>query len=112
VTQADTTSTRTSLWFAFLAGPIAWSLHELLTYVLVRVACNLGLLILEYIVTLVTLGVCVAGVYVAIRVHGGEIRPPETTAEFITLAGAVLNILFALAIVMESIPTTVLSPCL
>ena len=99
-----------SLWFALFAGPVAWTAHELLSYVLVRPACSSSLLALEYVVTLLTLGMTFGGMYVAFpRAH---FRPPHTTTEFISLTSMVLNVLFAFAIVMEAIPNVVVSPCL
>ncbi len=107
MSQADTTSTRFSLWFAFLAGPLAWTAHELLSYVLVRPACSNGLLFLEYVVTLAMLGVVLVGVYVSFRYMraGG-------TPQFLSVVSIVLNLLFGFAIIMETIPTMIVSPCL
>ncbi len=107
MSQVDTTSTRFSLWFAFLAGPLAWTAHELLSYVLVRPACSNGLLFLEYVVTLGMLAVAGAGLYIAYR----HVRS-DGTPHFLSLASIVLNLLFGFAIIMETIPTLVVSPCL
>jgi hypothetical protein len=109
VKRVDTTSTRQSLWFAFLAGPLAWTAHELVSYVLVRVACSQGLLALEYVVTIAALALTGAGLYVALRAPRS---PPQSTPDLILLAALVLNLVFAFAIVMEAIPNVVISPCL
>jgi hypothetical protein len=108
VKRVDTTSTRPSLWFAFLAGPLAWTAHELVSYVLVKVACSHGLLALEYLVTIAALALTGAGLYVAVRAP----RPSQSTPDFILIAAIVLNALFAYAIVMESLPDLVISACL
>ena len=108
----DTTSTRWSLWFAFLSGPLAWTAHELLTYVLVRPSCSNGALILEYVVTFATLVVVVAGGYVALRDHQGRFAETQSTPQFLTVAAVVLNVLFGYAILMETIPNVLVSPCL
>lgn len=105
--RVDTTSTRSSLWFAFLAGPLAWTAHELLSYALTRPACSNGFLFLEYLVTLGMLAVALGGLYLAVR----HVRD-SGTPEFLALASVVLNILFGFAIIMEAIPTLVVSPCL
>jgi hypothetical protein len=99
-----------SLWFGLFAGPLAWTAHELLSYVLVRPACTASVLFLEYLVTIAALAVTGAGLYVA--APRTELRPPQTTTEFISLTSIVLNVLFAFAILMEAIPNVVVSPCL
>ncbi len=99
-----------SLWFALFAGPLAWTAHELLSYVLVRPACSASILFVEYLITIVALAVTAGGLYVA-RPRT-SMRPPQTTSEFISLTSVVLNCLFAFAILMEAIPNLVVSPCL
>jgi hypothetical protein len=108
----DTTSPRADLWFAFLSGPCAWALHETLSYILARPACAVGLLPLEYVVTIGALAVTGYGLYLALRVHRGRLGPPETTPRFLAAAAIVLNALFGYAIIMEAIPNAVVSPCL
>lgn len=98
------------MWFAFLVGPIAWAMHEALSYALVKVACGSGLMILEYVVTFVCIGLVATGAYLSYTASGS--RTPRTSAEFIYLAALVLNIMFAFAIVMETLPNVVVSPCL
>jgi hypothetical protein len=108
----DTTSTRSGLWFAFLSGPCAWAVHETLSYILARPACSLGLLPLEYVVTIAALAVVFAGGYEGLRLHGTQVHTPRDTVDFVSAAAIVLNALFALAIVLEALPNVVISPCL
>jgi hypothetical protein len=110
VKRIDTTSTRWSMWFAFLVGPIAWAVHETLSYAFVKLACGSGLLILEYVVTLLCVAVVAIGGYLS---RGAILsRTPVTSAEFIYLSALVLNILFGFAIILEALPNLVVNPCL
>jgi hypothetical protein len=112
VNRIDTTSTSASLWFALLAGPLAWTAHELLSYALVKVACGDGLIVLEYMVAVCVLALVAAGALVAVRAHGAQAQPPQSTREFVTGAAIVLNALFGFAILMETIPDLVVNACL
>lgn len=112
MTHVDATSTRASLWFAFLAGPLAWAAHELLSYVLVRPACANGLGVLEHLVTLAALALAGAGAYVAVRTHGARAGQPQDTSEFLAGAAVLISAVFAFAIFMEALPDLFVSPCL
>ena len=107
--RMDAVSTRPSLWFGVLAGPVAWTLHELLSYALVRLACanNTGFLL--HIVTLGTLAIAAAGAFVAFRAYGAEALEE---ARFLAGAGVLVSGLFMFTILMEGIPNAVVSPCL
>ncbi len=108
----ETTSTDRRLWFGFLAGPIAWSLHELVSYVLVKVACETGFGLLLHLVTLATLALAGAGMYVALKRHGARIEPPRAAADFLSGAGFLVSALFGFAILMEGVPSAVVNACL
>ena len=107
--QVDAVSSRPALWFGLFAGPLAWTLHELLSYALVRFACanNTGFLL--NVVTLGCLAIAAAGGYVALRAYGME---SHDEAKFLAGAGVLVSGLFIFAIVMESIPNMMVSPCL
>jgi hypothetical protein len=109
--HTDATSRRSSLWFAFLAGPLAWSVHETLSYALVKLACSSGLLMLVYIVTVGCLALAGVGLYVAIRLQH-QPHSPETAFDFVSATAILVDAMFAFAIVMEAIPLTLVSPCL
>jgi hypothetical protein len=107
--RVDTVSTRPSLWFGLLAGPLAWTLHELLSYAMVTLACanNAGFVL--HIVTLGALALAATGVYVAVRAYGTQ---PAEEVRFVSAAGALVSGVFVFAILMEAIPNAVVSPCL
>lgn len=108
--HADTTSTRLAMWFAYFSGALAWTAHELLSYALVKIACGSGLLILEFAVGLGCLALAGAGIYVSYT--AAPRRAPQTSQEFMYLSALVLNVLFAFAILMETLPNAVVRACL
>jgi hypothetical protein len=108
----DATSTNWRLWLAFFAGPAAWTVHELLSYALVAVACASGLGVLLHVVTLVCLGLAGAGVWLVLRSHALRFEPPANAEDILALAAVLLNAVFAFAILMEGLPNVVVSPCL
>jgi hypothetical protein len=97
------------LWFGALAGAIAWSLHLLVAYALVGVACATGLGILIDLTTLVTALVTVAGGVAAWR----NWRRPEIGdgGRLLAVGGMLLNGMFLFAILVEGYPNLVLGPC-
>jgi hypothetical protein len=105
----DTISTRPSLWFAFLAGPAAWTLHELLSYALVKLACETGAGFVLHLVSLLTLALAVAGAFAAVRIYQRESAPD---ARFLAAASGLMSGLFCFAILMEYLPDLAVSPCL
>jgi hypothetical protein len=112
VRQPDTTSTRTSLWIALLAGPTAWTLHEVGSYALVKLACETGFSFMLHGVTLLALALCAVGAYLAVRTYGTHVHAPRNSAEFIAGAAVLVSLIFAYAILMEGLPNAVVSPCL
>ena len=109
MSRVDATAPRAALWFALLAGPLAWTGHELLSYMLVKVACSTGLGVLEHLVTLGALAVAAAGAHVGMRIRAGS--PPDPP-EFVANVAVTISGLFVFAILMEAIPDIVLNPCL
>jgi hypothetical protein len=98
------------MWLAYFSGPLAWTVHELLSYALVKLACGSGLMLLEFAVSVLCLLAAAAGIYLS---YGATPkRAPQTTVEFMYLSALVLNLLFLFAIVMESLPDLVVNPCL
>ena len=106
--RVDTVSTRRSLWFGLLAGPLAWTLHELLSYALVRLVCATNAGFVLHVVTLGALALAAAGVYVAVRAYGAR---TSQEVRFVAAAGALVSGVFVFAILMEGIPNAVVSPC-
>ena len=107
--RVDTVSTRASLWFGLLAGPLAWTLHELLSYAMVKLACANNAAVVLHVVTLGALALAAAGVYVAVRSYAND---AAEEVRFVSAAGALVSGVFVFAILMEGIPNAVVSPCL
>ncbi len=106
------------LWFAVLAGPLAFALAELASYSLAPTACWLGHPLVLYIVPLAPLLVVLAGAALAWRRRHRE--PPGSTetgdagdsrSRFMALAGFWLCLGFALAIVAFTLPPLLLRVC-
>jgi 1,4-dihydroxy-2-naphthoate octaprenyltransferase len=97
------------VWLGVLAGPLAWTAHLLVAYVLVGVACATGRGWPIHLVTLVAIVATVAGGVLAYRLS----RRPDLTqgSHFAALAGVLLSAMFGFAIVMESLPTFGVGPC-
>jgi hypothetical protein len=112
VKSADTTSTNVALWVVLLAGPLAWTMHELASYMLVKVACESGVGWLLHGLTLLALALATAGFLIAARVQRYRFGTPRSTPDVLATVGALGSVLFAFAIVMEGLPNTLVSPCL
>ena len=68
------------MWFGVLAGPLAWAMHEGVSYALVKVACSGGLLVLEHGITALALALAVAGAYVSARSYAAYRRDTPRAA--------------------------------
>jgi hypothetical protein len=102
--------------FAFLAGPMAWSLDLLLSYFLVPHEHWAGSKGWMHAVTVLTAAVAVAGAVAAVRI----LRSPAATARrvegrvaersrFLAIGGIALCAFFFLAIVAQAVPKFLLS---
>jgi hypothetical protein len=98
------------LWVAALAGPLAWTAHNLLSAALVSAACAWpqGVAVLHAI-TALTVAMALAGALV-----GAQLYVATTTdgARFVGGASSLMGALFALVIMAEGIPNFLLDPCL
>jgi hypothetical protein len=112
VKAPDTTSTNLALWLALFAGPVAWTLHLLVSYALVKVACEANVALLLHLVTLATLALAVLGLAIAVRAYGLRWQPPRTASDFLWVTSMLVNLVFAFGILMEGLPNAVVSPCL
>lgn len=122
------------LWIQLLAGPTLWSLHFLLSYLIVETFCQagwnlniLGIGGLSFIVIVLTLLAVVAAVLFALRSYRGwraihadrrlrdEFREGaswfEGTSDFMLFTGFLLSVLFAATILMVGLPALFLQPC-
>lgn len=118
-----------SLWFGMLAGPFAWTLHELLGYLVVTLGCNtpvfnftaLGLAGTNFVVLVVTLVLALVPLYAALiswrdwRAHDGgnviDVDQVDDRRRFMVWGGITLSIVFGLAIVLAGLPALVLGAC-
>lgn len=107
------------LWFAFLAGPLAWAIGLSLDYSLVRIACSESNMLPLHAVTVATLGLVVAGGVVAWREWGraGRELPGEAggvipRSRFMALVGLAGCVLFALVILAQWAGKLFLNPCM
>ncbi|HEX5810061.1 MAG TPA: hypothetical protein VFY25_15440 [Anaerolineales bacterium] len=122
------------LWIQLLAGPVLWSIHFLLSYLLVETACHagwdfgiLGMSGLSFIVLVLTVLAVVGAVLFAFKSYRGwrnihtdrslreEFRETshwsEGPVDFMYFSGLLLSALFAMAIVMVGLPALFLHPC-
>lgn len=108
-----------------VGGPLVWTVHFLVVYVLTAVSCAFGFASAEALgpVSLVLIAVSAAAL-AAIgglgmvarrrlrRLAGGPGRDPETGRQrFMAFAALLLCVLSAIAVVYETIPVFVLPPC-
>lgn len=106
------------LWFALLAGPVAWMTGLNADYSLVRVACAKSTMLPLHLVTLVTLGLALAGGVVAWREWHrtgreppGEGGSPVERARFMSAVGIMTAAFFALVILAQWAAKLFLDPC-
>jgi hypothetical protein len=107
-----------SLWFAMLAGPVAWMIGLNADYSLVRVACAKGTMLPLHLVTLATLLLAASGGVVAWRDWrraGGEWPGEAGTilerSRFMSVVGLMASALFALTILAQWAAKLFLDPC-
>ena len=107
------------LWFAVLAGPLAWMLGLNAQYSLVRLACAKGNMLYLHAVTVLTLALALAGVWMALREwrrtgrhwpdeHGGTM----SRSRFMAVVGLMAGALFSLTIVAQWLANVFLNPCM
>jgi hypothetical protein len=123
-----------ALWTQLLAGPVLWSVHFLVSYLLVETFCQagwnfqiLGFNGLSFLVIVFTiLAVLGTGLFGLKSYRGWKhvragrsLRDQfrenshwfESPAEFVTFSGFLLSILFAATILMAGLPSFFLQPC-
>jgi hypothetical protein len=122
------TPTLPRLLFALLGAPVAWTLHFLLSYVLVGYGCSTGwggLRAWLVVLTVASLAAAVAAGLLARRlwVRAREVDLPtddrwdarmgERTARvsFLMVTGLAMAGLFSLAILYEAAPVLLVQPC-
>jgi nicotinamide riboside transporter PnuC len=108
-----------ALWFAVLAGPLAWMLGLNAEYSLVRVACAKDSMLYLHAVSLLTLLLALAGGWVAWREwkrSGGEWPGEEggtiPRSRFMAALGLLASALFSLTILAQWVASFFLNPCM
>ncbi|WP_346797473.1 hypothetical protein R5M92_02070 [Halomonas sp. Bachu 37] len=107
------------LWAGWLIGPLAWALHLVVSYVLLAWVCASGHHWILHAITLVTLAMSLAGVWLAWRQWSAAGRQWPGSGDrqmsrirFMAIGGLILGVLSALLIVAEGIPNFFFGACL
>ena len=108
-----------ALWFAVLAGPVAWMLGLNAGYSLVRVACAKQNMLYLHAVSLAALLLALAGGWVAWREwgragreHPGEGVGPVPRSRFMVAVGLLASALFSLTILAQWVAGFFFNPCM
>ena len=105
------------LWFAVLAGPVAWALDELISYASVKPVCFADA---RFTLTAINLGALALVGAGALAARSCLTRLKEASDDggrrvdrsyFMAVGALALNALVALLIVFATFPHFVLSPC-
>ncbi|HEX6042811.1 hypothetical protein [Longimicrobium sp.] len=108
-----------ALWFAVLAGPLAWMLGLNAQYGLVRVACAKDNMLYLHALSVLTLALALSGGWVAWREwkraggeHPGEEGGTIPRARFMAFLGMLASALFSLTILAQWTASFFLNPCM
>jgi hypothetical protein len=106
------------LWLSILAGPLAWALHQQVSYMLTPTACVEGRKWMLHLAFVACLLLAAGGALLAWRIWkdlpGGSTEKGEEKASrsrFLALSGAVMSASFILVIVAAEVPNLVLGVC-
>lgn len=106
------------LWAGVLAGPIAWFLHQQVSYVLAALSCSDALTFVLHMATVVAILIAIAGAGIAWinwrrtgRAWSTQVGGTLARSRFMALSGLLLSFLFLLVIVAQGIPNFFFSPC-
>jgi hypothetical protein len=106
------------LWASWVLGPVAWALHENVSYFLVPQLCGTGQLWPLHLASVLTLALAAAGAAIAWRSwtlaeeKGSAAAIARGRIRFMALVGLLFSGLSAFGILVESIPNFILDPCL
>lgn len=116
--EFSTTKGLLLLWFGVLAGPAAWALNQMVSYLFVPWACASGTRIMLHLVALAALLLALIGAAIAWRNWRKSGAEWHTAAggiigrsRFMALGGFVLSLMFALVIVAQGYTSFMLGPC-
>ena len=102
-----------ALWAGIVAGPVAWAGDEILGYTITAHECSTGSVRWLHSLTATSVCVCILG-WLCARGARPDASADQTHTErqhFMAIAGMILNIAFAVAILATGIPKWMLSPC-
>ena len=102
-----------ALWVGILAGPVAWACDEVIGYTITAHECSTGSMLGLHSLTMASVCLCIVGLLSA------KAARPEASVEnshterqrVMAIAGMILSISFAVAILATGIPKWMLSPC-
>ena len=107
-----------ALWAGMLAGPLAFLVSQLFSYMLVPWVCSTGHLFVLHLIAFAALLVTAVGGLAAWRAwqRTGKRWPdaeggPIPRSRFMAVMGILLSITFFLAIIALGIPNFILNPC-
>ncbi len=116
---------RFRIWFAFLGGALAWTVHFMGSYAIGETACKmdrsdsvfLGINLMQILLSVLTL-ICAGVAIAAIKTSRSEqlsnevpFRGDPSNARFIASTGGLTNLIFLLVILAEALPLAMLAVC-
>jgi hypothetical protein len=116
--SAATARIETGEWWGMAAGPLAWGIDLGCSYAAAPHACSTGHYYVLRVISLICFLIALSGFVLAFGTHR---RLPRSSDEhghflhdrafFLSLAGIVLSLGFAVVIIAGSVPQWILSPC-
>lgn len=106
-----------ALWFGILTGPVAWLVQLQTAYALVVWSCTHGQVFVLRLVTMlfVLIGLGSLGLCVQSWRKTPQIAPSNDRVEmsrFMAALGMMISGLFSALILVQALPTLILSPCI
>jgi hypothetical protein len=103
-----------ALWVGILAGPVAWACDEVIGYTITAHECSIGSMRWLHYLTVMSVFSCIVGFLFAKgtrRIEASVNNPRTERQRVMAIAGMILSISFAVAILATGIPRWMLSPC-
>lgn len=102
-----------ALWSGWAIGPIAWGIHLMASYLLVKPACDADRVWMLHGMTLATALMALTGV--TISWQQGRVlafASPARNTCLLAIGGMLISAYSVLIIVVEGLPNFIVSPCL
>lgn len=102
-----------ALWLGILAGPVAWACDEVIGYTITAHECSTGSMRGLHSLTVASFCLCIVGLLSAKagRPEASVENPRSERQRVMAIAGLILSMAFAIAILATGIPKWMLSPC-